>query len=230
MADEIAVPTAKIAELLGLPPDTPESELRQAMADLLAAHEAREADAIAAAAEQRLQAEDKRIVAAAINDGRLPADRATFWLDACKRDRTTNRAVISMLAKGLPPAAKVAADADLQRVHGKVMAGLGLPTNPLRSVEAAGGFGQQPGETLPAPYRNPACPAPVVIQKGTSPADWTPKQTQDAMLRRLGPRFFPGTEPPPKGDVVYVPSPNDVSAWDEASGTWIEKQPYREIP
>lgn len=227
---KITVPRAELAELVGLPADSDDETLRRAMADLLAAHESREAEAIAASAEQRLQAEDKRIVAAAINDGRLPTDRATFWLDACKRDRVKNRAVISMLAKGLPPAEKVAADADLQRVHGRVMAGLGVATNPLRSVEAASGFGQQPGETLPAPYRNRAFPAPVVIEKGVSPADWTPKQAQDAMLRRLGPRFFPGTEAPPKGDIVYYPSPGDVSRFDEASGTWVEKNPYREVP
>jgi hypothetical protein len=124
----------------------------------------------------------------------------------------------------------VAADGDLTRVHNKVMAQLGIPTEPRRSVAASSGFGAQPGESLPAAYRMPDMPAPVVIQKGVSPADWTPKQVQDARLRSLGPRFFPGTQKPPAGDVVYYPSPNDVSRFDEASGTWVEKHPYKEIP
>jgi hypothetical protein len=169
--------------MVGLPADSDDETLRRAMADLLAAHESREAEAIAASAEQRLQAEDKRIVAAAINDGRLPTDRATFWLDACKRDRAKNRAVISMLAKGLPPAEKVAADADLQRVHGRVMAGLGVPTNPLRSVEAASGFGQQPGETLPAGnqyrYSNAVVAASVKRRKGLSAAATDAEDAED---------------------------------------------------
>jgi hypothetical protein len=70
-------------------------------------------------------------------------------------------------------------------------------------------------------------PPPVVIQKGVPVEERTQKQHEDVMLRRLGPRFFPGTEKPPATDTVYYPSPNDVVEFKD--GQWIEKQPYREI-
>jgi hypothetical protein len=69
----------------------------------------------------------------------------------------------------------------------------------------------------------------VRIQAGVPPEQWTEKQRQDAMLRRLGQKFWPGTEKPPAGDVWYTPSPNDVTRYDEATGQWVDKQPYREI-
>jgi hypothetical protein len=227
---EIAVPRAEVAKLVGLPADATDEELQKAMADLLAVQAAQEAESVAAAAEAREVAEDKRIVAAAVADGRLPANRAEFWCAALKNgNREANRAVVGMLTPGWRSPERVALDNDLERIHAKVMAQFGGAPQP-RTVAASDGFGRQPGENLPAPYRSPDVPAPVVIQKGVSPADWTPKQAQDAMLRRLGPRFHPGTEAPPKGDVVYFPSPNDVSAFDESTGEWIQKQPFREIP
>jgi hypothetical protein len=225
---KINVPRAEVAALVGLPADSSDELLHKAMADLRAAHEAREAEAIAAAAEQQLVAEDRRIVAAAINAGKFSADRGKFWLDALARDRTGNRAIIASLASGLPTVKKVAADAELQQVHNAVLSRLGIPKTPQR-VKAASGFGAQPGESLPAPYAQPDVPAPVVIQRGVDPADWTPRQAQDAMLRRLGRRFWPGTEPPPPGDVVYIPSPKDVSRFDESTGQWVEKTPYKEM-
>jgi hypothetical protein len=72
-------------------------------------------------------------------------------------------------------------------------------------------------------------PAPVVIKPGTPPEQWTKRQIEDAMLRRLGQKFWPGTQAPPKGDEIYWPSPNDVARFDEATGEWVEKNPYREI-
>jgi hypothetical protein len=88
------------------------------------------------------------------------------------------------------------------------------------------------GGTAPPPAppvsRLDAFPAPVVIKKGVTVQQYTDRQRQDAMLRRLGPRFHPGTQPPPPGDVVYQPSPNDVSEFRD--GQWVEKHPYREVP
>ena len=72
-------------------------------------------------------------------------------------------------------------------------------------------------------------PRPVRIKTGVDPSQWTPKQIEDARLRSLGPRFFPGTQPPPQGDTIYWPSPNDVTRYDEATGQWVDKRPYTEI-
>ena len=89
-------------------------------------------------------------------------------------------------------------------------------------------FGQQPGETLPAPYRSPDVPAPVLLRKGTDPADWTPEQQYKNFVHNLGGKFATGVPKPPGGDVIYQPSPNDVVEFRD--GQWVEKNPYREIP
>jgi hypothetical protein len=229
----IEVPRAEVAKLVGLPADATDEELQKAMAEVAASQKAREAESVAAAAEAREAAQDRRIVAAAVADGRLPASRAEFWCAALKNgNREANRAVVASLAPGLRPAERVAAETEMDRVHNKVMAQLGVvPTNPLRSVAASGDphadlreravldvFGLPVAQT----------PAPVLIERGVDPADWTPKQAQDAMLRRLGPRFHPGTQAPPKGDVWFQPSPNDVVEFKD--GEWREKRPYREVP
>jgi hypothetical protein len=69
----------------------------------------------------------------------------------------------------------------------------------------------------------------VVIKPGATPDQWTPKQIEDARLRSLGPRFFPGTQAPPAAPIVYLPSPNDTSYYDESTGRWVEKRPFKEI-
>jgi hypothetical protein len=233
MADEKAVPRAELAALLGLPPDTDEATLRRAMADLVATHEAREADAIAAAAEQRLQAEDKRIVAAAINEGKLPKDRFEFWCSALQQDRPKNRSIISVISPArppLPPAERVGVDGDLQRVHAKVMAQLGVP-QPLRSVAASGDPQADLREraVLDA-FGLPVAqvPPPVLLRKGTSPADYTPEQQYQDFAHKLGGKFTEGVPRPPAGDTWYAPSPNDVTEF--VNGEWREKHPYRELP
>jgi hypothetical protein len=73
-------------------------------------------------------------------------------------------------------------------------------------------------------------PDPVVIKKGVDPSQWTQREREDAFQRRLGQKFWPGTKPAPAGDVVYQPSPNDVTEFNESTGQWVEKHPYREIP
>jgi hypothetical protein len=111
---------------------------------------------------------------------------------------------------------------------------------PPRTLAAAGheptviGGGAAP-PPAPAPVLDafgfplPQIPAPVVIKQGVPVEQWTQRQREDAMLRRLGPRFWPGTKPPPAGDVVYIPSPNDTSSFDESTGQWREKKPYKEV-
>lgn len=228
---KINVPRAELCELCGLPADADDETLSRRMAELLAAREAGQAQAVAAAAEQQEIAQDKRIVAAAINDGRLPAERATFWLDALKRDRG-NRVIIASLAPGLKPAETVAADAESERTHTKLMARLGLAPEPRTVAASADPFADQRERQVLDAFGLPVAqtPAPVVIQKGTDPADWTREQRADAMQRKLGPRFHPGTKPAPPADVVYIPSPNDPYRWDGSTGQFVEKHPYREVP
>jgi hypothetical protein len=69
-------------------------------------------------------------------------------------------------------------------------------------------------------------PAPVRISKGTPPEQWDDRQRQDALLRRMSPRLWPGTKPPPAQDVWYQPSPNDHSVYVEGEG-WQPNPNYQ---
>lgn len=92
------------------------------------------------------------------------------------------------------------------------------------AAQAPPGRGGQPVDMLGLPI--PGIPEPVRISRGTPPEQWTEKQRQDAMLRRLGPQFHPGTEAPPAQDVWYQPSPNDHSIYVEGQG-WQPNPDYR---
>ena len=237
--DMVRVSTAELAELLGLPLDTPADELRRKFYEGAAALAAQEEAKAVAAAEAAACAEDRRLVIAAVNDGRLPANKVEFWCAAIPKNREGNRAVIASLAKGLRPDQQLAADDSLEAVHDKVLRRAGVPTQ-LRSVAASGNEPQiRGGGTAPPPAPPPRLdavglplpdvPRPVVIKKGTPVEELTERQRQDLMLRRMNPMFHVGTEKVQFGDTVYWPSPNDVVEFNEATGTWVEKRPYREI-
>jgi hypothetical protein len=167
--------------------------------------------------------EDDRIIRAAVKARKISADSVRVWQHAIVADRAGTRRTLAELPAGWlgedpeREARIVAAAAlDLDRVNVK---GGGTNPPPAAPVGPTDKFG----------FPVAGIPAPVVLKKGVPPEQWTERQRQDAMLRRLGPRFHPGTEAPPKGDQLYFPSPNDVSRYDEASGQWVEKNPYREI-
>jgi hypothetical protein len=240
---KIRVPRTEVCDLLGLPVDVDEETLQHAIAEAVERQKSREA---LSAAEQEARAEDRRLVAAAFNDGRIV--NCDKWINALAADRTANRALMASLAPGLPPAQKVPVDPELDRVEAQVMARLGPARAPsaqsLRTVAAAG---TPPAESRPWRHSTsglrstgpaatgplddlglpiPGVPDPVRIQRGTPPEQWTQRQQEDFFLRQLGPRFYPGTQPPPQRDVWYQPSPNDVSEFVETTdgqGYWREK-------
>jgi hypothetical protein len=73
-----------------LSPNVDDATLNAAIERTIGQQKAREAAVIrateAARAEARLQDEDRRIVEAAIQQGKVHASRQQFWLDALKRD------------------------------------------------------------------------------------------------------------------------------------------------
>lgn len=229
----IKKPRAEICALLRLPPDVDEetlnAEFQKANARLDAAKEAK----AVAAAEARLVAEDREIVNAAISAGKFGKDRAQFWIDACARDRANNRAAIASLAPVLADRSRAAGvDPEAEAVHAQVLARLGLAPQP-RTVAASGDpqadlrerqvldlVGLPTGQT----------PPPVLLRKGTDPADYTPEQQYQDFAHKLGGLFAVNVPKPPAGDVVFVPSPNDPYRWDESAGRFVEKNPYKEIP
>jgi hypothetical protein len=92
----------------------------------------------AAARDQQIREADEGVVMAAIRDGRIPPARREHWLGALKADRDGTSQVLASLAKGLIPVAEAGhgigsedvpqIDSEMERVHNKVMARLGLPT------------------------------------------------------------------------------------------------------
>lgn len=182
---------------------------------------------------RRLVQEDARLVAAAANSGRISVDNVPQWMMAMKADRAGTRRTLASLAPVWADMRRAAGvDPEAEAVHSNVMGRLGLSTGklrPARTVEADSGFGRQPGEVLPDPLPRPDIPAPVVIQRGKPQSEWTQREIEDYLQRKLGQKFWPGTKPAPPGDVVYIPSPNDTSFFDESTGHWVEKTPYKEV-
>lgn len=70
-------------------------------------------------------------------------------------------------------------------------------------------------------------PEPVLLRKGTSPADYTTEQQYQDFAHKLGGPIAVGVPRPPAGDVYYQPSPNDP--YEFVNGQWREKNPYKEI-
>lgn len=62
MAEKVTVARAEVTELLGLPPDVDDETLQAEFQKALTRLKARETEAVNAAAEARLVAEDRRIV------------------------------------------------------------------------------------------------------------------------------------------------------------------------
>jgi hypothetical protein len=182
---------------------------------------------------RQLVQEDARLVAAAANSGRISVDNVPQWMMAMKADRAGTRRTLASLAPVRADMRRAAGiDPEVEAVHSNVMGRLGLSTGkpgPARTVEAASGFGRQPGEVLPNPLSQPDIPPPVVLKRGKPQSEWTKREIEDHLQRKLGRKFWPGTRPSPPGDEIYLPSPADVSRFDEATGQWIPKNPYREI-
>ncbi len=66
-------------------------------------------------------------------------------------------------------------------------------------------------------------PEPVRLTRGKPPEQWSKQERDDAALWQLGPAFRAGLRPPPGGESVYVPSPDDHSYYDSATGEWRPK-------
>ncbi|WP_406813975.1 hypothetical protein [Mycobacterium sp. M23085] len=229
MAEEIQVPRSEVTRLLGLPADASDAAIAAEMEVAMARRKAVEA---ASAEEQRLRAEDRRLVNAAFNDGRITNDSREKWVRYLASDRAANRVLLASLAPGLRPDERIVIDPELEQIHDRVVGRLGInpavtstpaPRTVAASYQPPSASGTPVVDMLGVPI--PQVPPPVRISKGTPPEQWTEKQRQDAMLRRLGPRFYPGTERPPKGDVWYQPGPNDVSIYVEGEG-WKENPNY----
>jgi hypothetical protein len=201
------VPRAEVVELLGLPADVSDEDLGRALTQAL---ESAGQAALVSAAEAKARAEDRSIVTAAVNEGRLPATRIAFWLDALSRDRAGCRQVIASLAPGIPPAVKIE-DPDVEHARQGVMAALGRAgvKEPPRRVDAA-------AAPLPAPEvafdsivgTMSTIPAPVRIVRGKDPLTWSDAEKNNATARQMFPGIRHLLPPDPGSAGTYLPTPN----------------------
>jgi hypothetical protein len=229
MSDEVSFSLDSLAALVGMDPSDGLDAIVGKMNEIIAGHKSvkqREQDA---KHERRLQDEDKRIVAAAINDGRVAREGKQAWVQALATDRAANRAMLASLASGIPPAEHVVVDEGIERVHNQVLARLGIkppprPSSPGTVAAAAPQWSPSPVyDDLGLPIAD-QFPTPVLLSRGKPYSEWTAQEKQDAMSRRLGPRFSAGLPPQPAGDKWYFPSPNDASEF--VDGEWRPKYPY----
>jgi hypothetical protein len=175
-----------------------------------------------------LTPEDARIIAAAAKDGRISPDTIDVWCNSMRADRDGTRRMLSSITS---------IKADLytaEQVHAAVLGRLGIkpePTKP-RTVAASGDphadlRERQVLDSLGLPTAS--TPPPVLLSKGVDVADYNNDQHYSRFLKMLGGQFAKFAGPLPAGDSWYLPSPNDVTRYDEATGQWVEKNPYREI-
>jgi len=214
------VPRVELVGLLGLPPDVSDEELQRELAAQLAAIKAAKEAQQVSAAEQRARAEDRGLVLAAHNDGRVHRDRVEFWCDALSRDREANRALLASLAPGPLPSQPLPGDPGVAAVHAKIVGRVAKPATaaPPQPLAAAA-----PPSTAPAPTDGlglpvPAVPPPVCIARGKNPQEWTYEERSNFFLHQLGPRLSQGVPPPPPTDYYYQPSPNDHFEWVKTGG------------
>jgi hypothetical protein len=232
----IEVPRAELAKLVGLPADSDDATLDKAMAQAIARHEAQQAAAVRDSAEQRLQAEDRQIVAAAINAGKFGVGRRDFWLDALTRDRAANRGVIASLASlasVFSPTGNASADPGLEATHHAVMRrpGIASTSEAESSRTVAAAAAPQQWSWSPRVYDDlgipiSQVPPPARVRRGQPLEQWTQQERDDALQRRLGPAFWPGTKAPPAQDGWFQPGSNDHSEYVDGEG-WRPNPSYQ---
>jgi hypothetical protein len=131
-----------------------------------------------------------RLVAAAVNAGKIPADRAPYWLSEMKRDPDRTKAVLASLAPVLADRATAASSQHYMGAN-PVRRALDTGAPPLppaqpdrstRTVSLGGGLVQMQAELIAGKPRD----------------QWTEQEGRDWLLWNLGPRFRRGLKPPPE--------------------------------
>jgi hypothetical protein len=201
------VPRAEVVELLGLPADVSDEDLGRALTKALESAGER---ALVSAAEGQARAEDRTIVVAAVNEGRVHPTRIQFWLDALQRDRAGCRQVIASLVPGLKPAVPIE-DPDVEVARQGVMASLkrmGVDPPP-RQVAAAVAPLPPPGVVVDSIAGSLSqIPPPVRLTSGKPPETWSKRERDDAFIHAAFPMLRGAVPKPPGGEGVYLPSPN----------------------
>jgi hypothetical protein len=203
---------------LGLPSDSDDGTLLEKL-DALA--ESTRRSEVVSAAEREARAQDRRLVIAAVNDGRLTAKSIDLWCGAMQNDRAANRAVLASLAPGLPPAKKLVVDPDMESVYDRMMSPFG--DRPLRSQVVAASSSPHGAAAAAMPDRrafarpNAVCaPIPEDAEvTGRPPWTWSEAEVQNAALWNQGFRGA-GINPPPSYGWTVPPVPGSETDVENA--------------
>jgi|SRR5271169_2363729 len=125
-----------------------------------------------------------RAVAHAVNTGRIPLDRAPYWMQQLKAD-PAKKAILASLAPGLIPGSR----------------GLPQNVNPIRSALHTGTPPAAPPQervTREIELGGGLVKMQAQLIGGKPHSEWTYEEGRDAMLWAMGPRFRQGLKPPPE--------------------------------
>jgi hypothetical protein len=193
VGEKISLPRAEVTLVLGIPADSDDATLLRAL-DVFESKNCK-----VSAAEQQARAEDRRLVIAAVNDGRLTEKSIDLWCGAMEKDRAANRAVLASLAPGLPPEKRLVVDPELEHAYNRVMSPFGgRPPVVAASSPAPGVVRSVPDRQAWARPNAVSAPIPegAVITGGRPPWEWTEAEVQNAALWHQGLRGV-GIDPPP---------------------------------
>jgi hypothetical protein len=131
MMSKVSVPRAELAALVGLTADADDETLQKAIDEKLIETNTQRVAASAA----QLEADDRRLVEAAIQQGKFGPSRREHWLHALKQDRDGAKSVIAVLA-AVPQAftGQPAFDPEIERVSAITT---GRPYEPAPAPQAA---------------------------------------------------------------------------------------------
>jgi hypothetical protein len=203
----VTVPQSQIDEMaakVGLPSGTPWEEVARRAEELLADGNARKAAASAAVA--TAVAEDRRLIAAAIMDGRIPGQRQQFWADALQRDRKGTRALIASLMPGILTSSSATTRTDMTAAD----------------AEMADAFAKVTGQ----PLGRTRAPQPAPVANTLQPVQHT---TDDALYNEVAWKMSPNHArregiAPPSSQFTYWEDPDapKVVMNPDGTGQWVD--------
>jgi hypothetical protein len=156
--------------------------------------------------ERRISRENGRLVAQAINDGRVSVDRAPHWLRELKRDPAGSRRVLASLAPGLIPGSRGVPLVNVNPMQSALDPGMppapAPQERPTRTISLGGGLIRMEAQMIAGKPRE----------------EWTEDEGRAWFLHQLGPKFrAPGVKPP-KDPVWYIPTDSIRHTTDAAWG------------
>jgi hypothetical protein len=216
---------AKVCAKLGLPASATDTQVMYALC---------KRDEERRVARDELALTSRNIAVSAANEGRIPANRIEFWTNALIRDPSKRELLESIEPAAPQPRSVAAAQGSVQDAESKIFAtmnrlGMNVTAPPPAPAKVAAAAAQAsvPVDKWGAPTRR--IPEPVRMVHGKDPRTWTKRERDDALIYRTIPRLRGVVPPPPGGEGIFYPSPNDPYEWVETGDGQGEFRPKPEF-